>query len=133
MIAALHSGTIRKKPDAVSQTQAEAISLKKKLEQEKDGKKEAPMPSFQLYGGKGFLAKTPVDSSAAEQTDLAAPSGSEQDEGLGLDFSDFEDSEEGEDPGFSADSEEAEDEEDWWAEETENSFKESAPEDEVPQ
>ncbi len=128
VLAAMHLGTIRKKQDPVTMTQADAIPLKKKLEQEKDGKKEAPMPSFKLYGGKGFLSKTPVNETGED--DSAIPAAEATDEVVYEDQSgvDLDEAEDVAEDDLSAEEGDAEEEEDWWFEDEnppKNSFKES--------
>ncbi len=64
-------GTIRRKDDPMTKAQADPILFKEKMEQEKDGKKEAPMPSFTLYGKQRFLADSPVGTvPPADDTEL---------------------------------------------------------------
>lgn len=74
VLALMQLGTIRRKDDPMVKAQADPILFKEKMEQEKDGKKEAPMPSFTLYGKQRFLSDSPVGTAprdvAAETDEL---------------------------------------------------------------
>ena len=58
----LNLGTIKKADDPILKTQTDPISYKQKMEEQKDGPKGAPMPSFNLYPKARFM----TDSSVAE-------------------------------------------------------------------
>lgn len=119
---------IRKNEDPIAKTaQTEAVSLKQRIEETKDGAKGAPSPSMAFYGDKQILTDSPVSEetffeddklpSATSQTDEASP----EDE-----YFESDDAWEAED-GFDGDFEEekgqestekaVEDEDDWWSEE----------------
>lgn len=56
-----HFGTVRKKDDPILRTQTDPIAYKDKMEEIKDGEKEAPSPSFRYYPKSRFLAEPPVE------------------------------------------------------------------------
>ncbi len=58
----LHVGSVRKKDDPIRNTQTDPIALKDKMEEIKDGEKEAPLPSFKLYPKSRFLTELPMES-----------------------------------------------------------------------
>ena len=60
MSIAVNWATIRRKDDPVLKTQTDPISFQQKAEEEKDGKKGAPTPSFKFYEKGQFLAEPPV-------------------------------------------------------------------------
>ena len=62
----VHVGAIRKHRDAIQNTQSDAISLKQKLEETKDGVKGAPAPSFKFYKKADFQTKTPMETQSEE-------------------------------------------------------------------
>lgn len=72
VISLFQLGTIRRKDDPLAKAQADPILFKEKMEQEKDGKKEAPMPSFTLYGKQKFLADSPVEGTSDEDIEPEA-------------------------------------------------------------
>ncbi len=53
-------GVIRKKDDPILRTQTDPISYQQKMEEEKDGKKGAPAPSFAFYKKSRFLTEPPM-------------------------------------------------------------------------
>lgn len=57
--AVLNLGTIRKKEDPILKTQADPISIKQKIEEEKEGIKAAPIPSFKFYEKGRFFTEPP--------------------------------------------------------------------------
>ena len=151
LILSLHTAAILKKDDPVARTQADPILFSEKMEQEKDGKKEAPMPSFKLYGEKGQLHQSPVGAIPKDEPEefYIKPKKAFQDQGAVSEVSDKtepyleeppESAEigipEAEAPG--AVEEESYDSEDWWAEEggndavdaTDNTVKETSNYDE---
>ena len=64
-IGLLSLGTIRQKEDPILRTQTEPISYKQKTEEQKDGVKGAPSPSFNYYSRNGFLSDPPVSKEKA--------------------------------------------------------------------
>ena len=62
--------TIRKDEDPVRKTQTDPILYKQKMEEQKDGVKGAPSPSFKFYNREGFLADSPVDQKKEEAAEL---------------------------------------------------------------
>jgi hypothetical protein len=114
-LAALVSGSVRKKEDPVAATaQTGPISLKQKLEEEKDGVKGAPSPSMTFYGHNKFLTTPAVNDKAAEE-------GPEE----------LDPAESGWEPDFPAGSEgnkiPIEEEDSWWSEGDEESFSDASP------
>ena len=60
-MALLCTGSIRKNEDPVTgSTQTGPISLRQKMEEEKDGPKGAPSPSMTFYPNQQFLTTPPV-------------------------------------------------------------------------
>lgn len=72
LVFAVHTGAIRRERDIILETQTDPISLKKKLEELKDGEKGPTTPSFEFYEGKDFQTKPPVDDKP-ENAGQAAP------------------------------------------------------------
>ncbi len=62
LVLLLNSGAIRRERDIIRETQTDPISLKKKLEELKDGEKGPTTPTFEFYEGKDFQTKAPVDN-----------------------------------------------------------------------
>lgn len=71
VILVLHAGAIRKERDIITETQTDPISLKKKLEEIKDGEKGPTTPTFEFYEGKDFQTKAPVDNKPEAADSLA--------------------------------------------------------------
>lgn len=72
-LAAFQMAAVLRSDNPVKRTQTDAISLKAKLEETKDGIKGAPSPSMQFYGKSEFLLDSPVHNeteSAIEKYDL---------------------------------------------------------------
>ncbi len=115
--------SIRKQEGAVNKNQTEAISLKQKLEETKDGPKGAPSPSMTFYGNSRFLAHSPV--AAEKKGDSAA----DEINGLGEEIGQPEDTTEGEDASNMTELEEppvteeepasGADDDSWWSEDGE--------------
>ena len=72
LVLVLNSGAIRRERDIITETQTDPISLKKKLEELKDGEKGPTTPSFEFYEGKDFQTKAPVDNKPAGAEEQAA-------------------------------------------------------------
>lgn len=62
LVFLLHSGAIRRERDIILETQTDPISLKKKIEELKDGEKGPTTPTFEFYEGRDFQTKVPVDN-----------------------------------------------------------------------
>ncbi len=60
LLVFIHGGAVRKKDDPILRTQTNPILYKEKMEEMKDGEKEAPLPSFKLYRKEEFLADPPM-------------------------------------------------------------------------
>lgn len=72
LVCLLNMGVIRKNEDPVGDTQTDPVTLKKKLEELKDGPKGAPKPSFKFYiKDEKFQVRTAVETFA--ETNLLAP------------------------------------------------------------
>ena len=99
LMSLLQVGTIRKEEDPIKRTQTEPILFKQKMEEQKDGVKGAPTPSFNYYGKEKFLIEPPYEGENESEEISQPPS-----EDLEVDAED-EDMENGED---------AEDSGDWW-------------------
>lgn len=56
----LNLGAIRKNEDPIARTQTDPISYKQKREENKDGVKGAPKPSFKYYEKEEFLVNSPM-------------------------------------------------------------------------
>lgn len=57
-----HTGVIRKEYNPIVDTQTDPITLKKKMEELKDGQKGAPTPSFHFYDkSEDFQVKTAIE------------------------------------------------------------------------
>ncbi|HTL46652.1 MAG TPA: hypothetical protein VL688_01180 [Verrucomicrobiae bacterium] len=70
----IDTGVIRKDFDPIKNTQTDAISLKQKEEETKDGVKGPPTPSFKFYKRTDFLVKTPMQTPVEWQLPKAASS-----------------------------------------------------------
>ena len=100
ILVVLHSGTVRKEEDPIRQTQTDPILYKQKVEEEKDGVKGAPMPTYNYYGKDKdrFLIDPPIDQKKEEEKEIAPVV---DDSEVELQAEDTE-------------SEESEESEDWW-------------------
>ena len=112
-IAWLCMASIRKNEDPAATAQTGPISLKQKLEEEKDGKKGAPSPPMTFYANNKFMVTPAVD----KHFDAAETAGAAKETGEGLD------PEKGQETPKTA----VEDEENWWSEGDEESFSKTAP------
>lgn len=60
-----HTGVIRKEYNPITDTLTDPITLKKKMEELKDGQKGAPTPSFHFYDkSEDFQTKTAIEDDA---------------------------------------------------------------------
>ncbi len=118
LIAFLAMGSIRKKEDVLTVTEAQTspISLQQKLEEEKDGKKGAPSPSMTFYGGGSnqFMVKAPVNKKTEPQAEAPEETGQGLWESQGG-------------AGQESAKKAVDDEESWWSEEDEDSFSGTTP------
>lgn len=71
-ICALNTAAIRRERDAVRETQTDPISLKKKLEELKDGEKGPTTHTFEFYKAKDIQMMLPVDTKTEEDSQQAA-------------------------------------------------------------
>ena len=71
----LNLGTIKKADDPILKTQTDPISYKQKMEEEKDGPKGAPTPSFKLYPKEGFMTDPAVEESEGDELPADSASG----------------------------------------------------------
>lgn len=114
ILGALLTGSVRKKEDRIIAATGETgpISLKQKLEEEKDGVKGAPTPSMTFYGHNKFMTTPAVNDKAEPEVSIEP------------DHSGWE-------PEFPSDSEPAfpleKEEDSWWSEGEEESFSGTPP------
>jgi hypothetical protein len=113
----MHIAAIRREEDPVLKTQTEPILYKQKVEEEKDGVKGAPTPSFRYYEKPQFLSEAPIDQKKEETAPLPLPDTTEE----GIEAQD--------ETGDEAETEE--EAEDWWdwEEDGEDGGEESSEED----